>query len=177
MTTISRVTQEFDELRDTPVGLSGEARRAVIAAMQPVLADHLALYLLYKKHHWTVQGPHFRELHLLLDAHAEEVLEAADPVAERIVTLGGVPVAGPSQISEHSGVREAPPGAIAPRAMVEALIAANESVIERIRTAIATADDHGDPGTSDLLTGDILREREKEAWFLSAHLREGTLEQ
>jgi DNA-binding ferritin-like protein len=176
VTTISGVTQQFDELRDTPIGLSGDARRAVITALQPVLADHFALYLLYKKHHWTVQGPLFRELHLLLDAHAGEVLEATDPVAERIVALGGVPIAGPSQISEHAGVHEAPAPALAPRPIVEALVAATEGVIGRLRNAIAVADDHGDPGTSDLLTGDILREREKEAWFLSAHLRDGTLE-
>jgi starvation-inducible DNA-binding protein len=167
--------QAFDELRDTPVGLSGEARRAVIGALQPLIADHVALYLLYKKHHWTLQGPLFRELHLLFDEHAESVENAVDPVAERVVTLGGVPVAGPSQISEHTGVREAPAGAIAPRDMVEALIHANEGVIARLRAAIALADDHGDPGTSDLLTGGILNEREKEAWVLSAHLREGAL--
>jgi starvation-inducible DNA-binding protein len=166
----------FDELVDTPVGLPGEARRAVIDALQPVLADHLALYLAYKKHHWTVAGPFFRELHLLLDDHAESVLSAADPVAERIVTLGGTPVAAPTQLAAHSGVREAPAGALHPRAMLEALIAANEGLIGRLRRAISIADAHGDPGTSDLLTGGILREREKEAWFLSAHLREGRRE-
>jgi starvation-inducible DNA-binding protein len=163
----------MDELEDTPVGLSGAARRAVIDALQPVLADHLTLYLLYKKHHWTVAGPLFRELHLLFDDHASAVLAASDPIAERIVTLGGTPVAGPSQLIEYSGVQEAPPSALSPGEMLEALIRANEGVIRRLREAISVADDHGDPGTSDLLTGPpALREREKEAWFLSAHLQE-----
>jgi starvation-inducible DNA-binding protein len=164
----------FDELEDTPVGLAGPGRRAVIDALQPVLADHLALYLLYKKHHWTVVGALFRELHLLFDEHAEAVLAASDPVAERIVILGGVPVAGPGQIAERSGVREAPASAISPAEMLEALVAATEGVIRRARHAIATADEHGDPGTSDLVTG-VLREREREAWFLFALLREGNL--
>jgi starvation-inducible DNA-binding protein len=173
MTTARGEIQAFDTLHDTPVGLPGDARRGMIAALQPVLADHLALYLLYKKHHWTVVGPRFRELHLLLDDHAERVLEASDPIAERIVQLGGVPVAGPSQLSEHSGVREAPAGVIAPRAQLEALIAANEGVIARLRHAIDVAEDGGDPASADLLTGGVLREREKEAWFLQAHLRDG----
>jgi len=135
----------------------------------------LALHLLYKKHHWTVAGPLFREIHLLLDEHSEAVLAAADPVAERIVTLGGVPLAGPSQLIGHSGVREAPAGSLAPRPMLEALVAANEGVIGRIRVAVLVADAQGDPATSDLLVGDLLRRREKEAWLLSAHLREGRL--
>jgi starvation-inducible DNA-binding protein len=166
----------FDDLEDIPMGLSGETRRAVIKALEPVLADHLALYLLYKTRHWTVAGPLFRELHLLLDDHARSVLAAVDPVAERIVTLGGAPVVGPARLAERAGVREAQSGALAPRAMIEALIAANEVLIGRLRRAVSIADGHGYPGTSDLLTGSILREREREAWLLSAHLREGRLE-
>jgi starvation-inducible DNA-binding protein len=175
MTTLRTESQAIDELRDTPIGLPGEARRAVIAELQAVLADHIALYLLYKKHHWTLSGPWFRELHLLFDEHADAVLEDSDPVAERISTLGGVPIGAPSQVAEHAGVREAPAGAIGPRAMLEALVHANEGVVARVRRAIGVADEHGDAGSSDLLTSEILREREKEAWFLSAHLRDERL--
>jgi DNA-binding ferritin-like protein len=96
-------------------------------------------------------------------------------VAERIVTLGGVPAAGPSHLIEHSGVREAPAGALAPRAMLEALVAANEGVIGRIRLAVLVAEAHDDAATGHLLVGDLLRRREREAWLLSAHLREGRL--
>jgi starvation-inducible DNA-binding protein len=163
--------QAVGELLDTPIGLSGGSRRAVIGALTPVLADHLALYLLYKKHHWTLGGPLFRELHLLFDDHAGAVLEASDTVAERIAQLGGLPLAAPSQITEASGVREAPASALAPHEMLESLVHANEGVIARLRRAISIADEHGDPATSDLLTGGILGAREKEAWFLHAHLR------
>ena len=53
MHTASGHTQAFGDLRDTPIGLDGDTRRAVIDELQGVLADHLALYLTYLKHHWT----------------------------------------------------------------------------------------------------------------------------
>ena len=96
-----------------------------------------------------------------------------DPVAERIATLGGVRIAAPSQIAgAHRGAR-APAGAIAPRAMVQELRHATEATIFRARAGIVAADEGADQGTSDLLTSEVLQPREKEAWFLWAHLSRG----
>jgi starvation-inducible DNA-binding protein len=36
-----------------------------------------------------MSGPHFRDYHLLLDEHADQLFAMTDPVAERIRKLGG----------------------------------------------------------------------------------------
>jgi starvation-inducible DNA-binding protein len=58
------------------------------ALLNPILADSMIIYNLYKKHHWLVRGPTFFQLHLLLDKHADEQLKIIDLLAERVQTLG-----------------------------------------------------------------------------------------
>jgi starvation-inducible DNA-binding protein len=46
----------------------------VADALNALLADSFALYLKTKNYHWHVQGPRFRELHLLFDEQATQIL-------------------------------------------------------------------------------------------------------
>ena len=56
----------------------------VADALNALLADSLALYLKTKNYHWHVQGPHFRERHLLFDEQATQILATTDLIAERV---------------------------------------------------------------------------------------------
>jgi len=151
------------------LGLEHGARRTAVSVLQPMLADHLMLYLLYKTHHWTITGPRFRELHLLFDEHAHAVLAAVDPLAERIAALGATPPAAPSQLLVQASVAEPGVPYASPHAVLQQLRSETEELVVRLRGAIWEADAAGDPGTSDLLTG-LLRQREAEEWVLSAVL-------
>ena len=57
-------------LREHPQGRVIDLNRA--------LADSIVLRDLYKKHHWQVSGPTFRELHLLFDEHQAQQGELID---------------------------------------------------------------------------------------------------
>ena len=57
--------------------------------MNAILADVFALYLKTKNFHWHMSGPHFRDYHLLLDEHADQLFAMTDPIAERVRKLGG----------------------------------------------------------------------------------------
>jgi starvation-inducible DNA-binding protein len=41
--------------------------------MNAIRVDVFALYLKTKNFHWHMSGPHFRDYHLLLDEHAEQL--------------------------------------------------------------------------------------------------------
>ncbi len=45
----------------------------VSEALNVLLADVFALYLKTKNFHWHMSGPHFRDYHLLLDDHADQI--------------------------------------------------------------------------------------------------------
>src|SRR2546426_523217 len=91
-----RTIQKFDQIDENPIGLSRESVSPTIAALNKGLATAYTLYHQYKKHHWLVVGPQFRDLHLFLDELAKGTLETSDQLAERITALGGVPLSAPA---------------------------------------------------------------------------------
>ena len=58
---------------DTPTDLGPDGVAAITEALNVLLADTFALYLKTKNFHWHMSGPHFRDYHLLLDEHADQI--------------------------------------------------------------------------------------------------------
>jgi starvation-inducible DNA-binding protein len=56
------------------------------------------LQLTLKHVHWNVVGPNFIGVHEMLDPQVDAVREMTDTIAERIATLGGVPVGTPEAV-------------------------------------------------------------------------------
>src|SRR5215475_14022414 len=74
----------------TPTDLSINAVRDISGALNILLADMFALYLKTKNFHWHVSGPHFRDYHLLLDEHGDQIFATTDAIAERVRKIGGM---------------------------------------------------------------------------------------
>jgi starvation-inducible DNA-binding protein len=165
-----REVQPFGHLRMAPVGLPARARAESCRLLNEILADTTILYALYKKHHWLVAGPTFYQLHLLFDKHAEEQAELIDLLAERVQSLGGIAVGDPRHAAELTSIPRPPDGAEEVTGMLDRLLDAHESVIERVREGISATEESEDWGTNDLLMGDVLRRHELQVWFVSSHL-------
>ena len=90
----STKTSELRQRRDaplaTPTDLTRSATKDITGAMNAILADVFALYLKTKNFHWHMSGRHFRDYHLLLDEHADQLFAMTDPIAERIRKIGGL---------------------------------------------------------------------------------------
>lgn len=162
--------QAFGKLRLLPIGLAAEARGESCQLLNAILADSMILYSLYKKHHWLVAGPTFYQLHLLFDKHAAEQLELIDLIAERVQSLGGIAVGDPRHAAELTTIDRAPNGAEAVPVMIDRLLDAHETVIDKVRAAIEATDESKDYGTNDLLMGDVLRRHELQVWFIAEHV-------
>lgn len=162
--------QRFGQMRLMPIALGHDARLESCQLLNPILADSIILYSLYKKHHWLVRGPTFHQLHLLLDKHAEEQLKLIDLMAERVQTLGGVTIADPRHVAEVTTISRPPNGVEEVPAMLSRLLEAHELIIEKVREAITKTAAVGDDGTNDLLIGDVLRTNELQVWFVAEHL-------
>src|SRR5947207_13476951 len=83
----------------TPTDLTRSASKDISGAMNAILADVFALYLKTKNFHWHMSGRHFRDYHLLLDEHSDQLYAMTDPIAERIRKLGGLTIKSIGQIS------------------------------------------------------------------------------
>ena len=163
-------TQAFGTLRLLPIALPAEARAESAQLLNQILADTMILYSLYKKHHWLVAGPTFYQLHLLFDKHAAEQLELVDLIAERVQSLGAIAVGDPRHAAELTTIERPPNGAEDVPVMVDRLLDAHETVIEKIRDAIEKTEASKDWGTNDLLMGDVLRRHELQVWFVAEHV-------
>jgi starvation-inducible DNA-binding protein len=162
--------QRFGTLRLLPIALSAEARGESAQLLNGILADTTILYALYKKHHWLVAGPTFYQLHLLFDKHAEEQLELIDLLAERVQSLGGIAVGDPRHAAELTTIPRPPDGAEEVPVMIDRLLDAHETIIEKVRKALDKTEKNKDLGTNDLLMGDVLRRHELQVWFIAEHV-------
>jgi starvation-inducible DNA-binding protein len=70
-------------------------------ALTTLLADTFALYVKTKNFHWHVSGPHFRDYHLMLDEHSDEIFGATDAIAERVRKIGGTTLRSIGEISRR----------------------------------------------------------------------------
>ncbi|MGO8993456.1 MAG: Dps family protein [Polyangiaceae bacterium] len=166
----AKETQAFGSLTRYPLGLSDQARRVSVEALNQLLADTISLRDMYKKHHWQVSGPSFYELHLLFDKHADQQTELVDAVAERIQTLGGVAIAMAGDVAELSQIEKPPRGREEVPVQISRLLEAHEHILIEARTLARGAADIGDDGTNDLVVSDVVRINEAQVWFVIQHV-------
>jgi starvation-inducible DNA-binding protein len=137
----------------------------VLSSLRREQANAVQLYLQYKGYHWNVAGPQFRDLHLLFDEHAKEVLDTIDPLAERQRILGApaeYSLEALRRLAVLGGETRAPES---PKEMVERLLDSHRLVLRGLRSGVELATRAGDPGSADLFTRCTLA-HEKMEWFL-----------
>ena len=149
----------------TMTDLKAEEARAVTEAVNPLVADAFALYVKTKNFHWHLFGPHFRDLHLLFDEHADQILDSIDVMAERVRRIGGTTIRSIGHISELQTIKDDNNAVLDPAAMVKQLQDDNGQIARRLREAISVCDRNRDSAASNSLQ-DILDKTERRKWFL-----------
>ena len=165
----SKKVLELRERRDaplhTPTDLTRSATKDITGAMNAILADVFALYLKTKNFHWHMSGPHFRDYHLLLDEHADQLYAMTDPIAERVRKIGGLTLRSIGQISRTQRVLDNDAEYVEPLDMIAELAEDNKTMAARLREAHNVCDEHRDVATASLIEVWI-DETERRTWFL-----------
>jgi starvation-inducible DNA-binding protein len=149
----------------SPQNLSANAIADIAGALNAVAADVFALYLKTKNFHWHMSGPHFRDYHLLLDEHGDQLMAATDPIAERVRKIGGTTLRSIGHISRLQRVLDNDAEFVTPADMLAELYDDNRQLTGRLRAAHAVCDEHGDVASTSLIENWI-DEAERRAWFL-----------
>ncbi|WP_332816701.1 Dps family protein [Sphingopyxis sp.] len=142
---------------------------AVADALNALLADSFALYLKTKNYHWHVQGPHFRELHLLFDEQATQIFATTDPIAERVRKNGAPALRSIGDIGRRQSIRDDDAAGSDAEAMIRTLAADNRTLLGQLKEVKAAAEADGDIATSGLVDG-WADETQQRIWFLEATL-------
>lgn len=142
--------------------------KAVIAALEKLLADTYTLYLKTQNYHWNVTGHSFNSLHLLFQAQYEDMILANDLLAERIRALGEKAPGSFKSFLALTDIKEEN-GNPKSTEMVKNLAKDQETLIASAEALLEAADEAGDEPTVDLA---IQRQEvhQKNHWMLKAHL-------
>ena len=149
----------------TRTDLKPEAVKDIAGAMNAVLADVFALYLKTKNFHWHMSGPHFRDYHLLLDEHADQIFAMTDPIAERVRKIGGLTIRSIAHVARLQRVSDNDAEYVEPEDMLAELREDNKTLAARLREAHDVCEDHNDVATTSLIETWI-DETERRTWFL-----------
>jgi starvation-inducible DNA-binding protein len=155
----------------TPTDLEPEGVAEISSELRKLLADVFALYLKTKNFHWHMSGPHFRDYHLLLDEHSDQIFAMTDDVAERARKIGGTTLHSISEISEHQRLKDNNEEFVAPRAMIKELCDDNQHLTRSLRATHEVCDRHNDVATASMIENWI-DETERRTWFLSEIARD-----
>ena len=165
-----KVIQAPGEILYYPLSLAEAARKASVEGVNQILADTLYLRDMLKKHHWQASGATFYQLHLLFDKFFDEQSELVDMLGERVQTLGGIAVALPNDVVEMTRIARPPRGREEVPVQLSRLLEALAIVLAGCHRVVKIARAHGDDGTDNLLSSDVIPTGEKQVWFLSQHL-------
>src|SRR6185437_5470748 len=149
----------------TPTDLKPSAVKDIAGAMNAVLADIFALYLKTKNFHWHMSGPHFRDYHLLLDEHADQIFAMTDLIAERIRKIGGLTIRSIGHVARLQRVLDNDAEYVEPEDMLAELREDNKTLTARLREANGVCEDHNDVATTSIIESWI-DETERRTWFL-----------
>jgi starvation-inducible DNA-binding protein len=154
--------------RYTVPSLTPEQGAEVAEILQQRLHALNDLHLTLKHVHWNVVGPHFIGVHEMLDPQVDAVRAMVDEIAERIATLGVVPIGTPGALVTARTWDDYALG----RAPAIQHLAALDDVYAGVITSHRNAADATaklDDVTNDLLIGH-LHDLEQFHWFVRAHL-------
>jgi len=154
---------------EAPTDLGSEAVVDISGALRPLLADVFALYLKTKNFHWHMRGSHFRDYHLLLDEHADQIFAMTDDIAERARKIGGTTLHSIGDISRHQRLKDNNAEAVAPKEMLSELRADNLELTAHLRATHEICDRYNDVATASLIETWI-DQTERRTWFLSETL-------
>ncbi len=160
-----------EEMLDTPTDLDQEMVDKVVNALNPLVADLIALWVKTKNYHWHMAGRNFRDYHRMLDDQSEELITTVDPLAERVRKLGGKTITSIGQIAKLQNVTDNDSAEVHPRDMLIDLMRENKKMAANLRAAHAVCEEADDIGGGSLLE-DYINATERRTWFLFEATRE-----
>ncbi|SEB74150.1 Dps family protein [Terriglobus roseus] len=158
-------TLQSNPFSDFPRRMSRGGGNKAISELRHLLADVFVLYFKTKNFHWHMTGVHFRDYHLLLDEHADQLFAMTDSIAERTRKLGGTTLKSIGQISRYQRLRDSEEDFVSTASMFAELLADNNTLVAYLDGAHRVCEEATDVATASFIENWI-DEAQNRAWFL-----------
>ena len=152
------------------IGLNAEKSMVLSKDLNVLLANFQRYYQNLRGIHWNIKGKRFFDLHLKFEELYNDANLKVDEIAERILTLGGVPYHTFEDYAKNSKVpvgKNVTKDEDAIRLIVNSLT--ELLIIER--GILDTSGEAEDEGTNAMMS-DFITQQEKTVWMMKAWLAE-----
>jgi starvation-inducible DNA-binding protein len=141
----------------------------MVEKLNVFLSNVQIFYMNVRGFHWNITGKNFFKLHEKFEELYNDLNEKADEIAERVLMLDGKPVHAFSEYLKIAEIKEKQ-NVTTDVETVKEVIAGLLVLLRQERDIASFADENGDEGTVDLVTG-YISEQEKMIWMLNAFLK------
>ncbi|WP_100260479.1 Dps family protein [Qipengyuania seohaensis] len=146
--------------------LGNNSKAGLVTALNGALADTLALYMKTKNFHWHVAGPRFRDLHVLFDEQAAQLIATVDDLGERVRKNDEYTLTSIGSVASETKIADQDDVTITADAMVKELRDDNRKLHDRLGKVKEEAEAVGDNATSGIVD-DWIDQCEERIWFLN----------
>jgi starvation-inducible DNA-binding protein len=151
------------------IGLEREDSKKVGEKLNELLSNYQIFYMNVRGFHWNIKGSDFFVYHEKFEELYNDSLHNIDEIAERILTLGLVPIhsfsayKGLSSIGEVENVSDS-------KGALHIILEGLKQLLIVEREILELSSSIGDEGTVSLMS-DYITEQEKLVWMFSASLK------
>jgi starvation-inducible DNA-binding protein len=156
-------------MKTNRIGIEKKAADQMIEKLNILLAHAQLFYMNTKGLHWNIKGEKFFELHVKFEELYTDLNLKVDEIAERILTLEGVPLHSFTDYLKKSKIKEVTNVTEASKA-TEVVMESLSALVKIEREILTISDKANDEGTSALMS-DYIRQQEKLMWMYSAYAK------
>lgn len=136
--------------------------------LNQLLSNYFVMYVKLHRYHWYIQGKNFFRLHEKFEEMYDMFNDDLDEIAERILMIGGKPLATMAKYLDETTLTEANADNTEDE-MISQLIKDYEQIISEIANeGIKLASEQEDEPTLDMLIS-FQAKLEKDLWMLNAY--------
>ncbi|WP_431166432.1 Dps family protein [Tenacibaculum halocynthiae] len=155
-------------METTILGLDKKKTENLVEELNVLLANFQIYYQNVRGLHWNIKGKNFFELHVKFEEFYTDAQEKVDLIAERILTLQGVPL---HTFNDYSSLAKVPvaKNIYEDVKAVELVVESLSELLKIERSILELSDDADDEGTNSMMS-DFISEQEKTLWMMNAWL-------
>ena len=160
---------KFKFMKTNNIGIETRLADKLITRLNLLLSNTQVFYMNSRGFHWNIKGEKFFELHLKFEELYNDLNLKIDEIAERTLTLCGVPIHSYSDYIKKSDIAELKNVSVSGKA-IQSIIDSFGTLIKLEREILGLSNQANDEGTSALMS-DYIRQQEKLVWMYSAYLQ------
>ncbi len=164
------MTNKETMMKLNSIGLNAEKSKALSKDLNKLLANFQTYYQNLRGIHWNIKGKSFFDLHVKFEELYTDANIKVDEIAERILTLGEVPLHTFDDYLKNSNV---PIGKDVTKdeKAIKLIIDSIKELLIIERKILADSDAADDEGTNSMMSS-FISEQEKTVWMMKAWLAE-----